>query len=106
MAGRNRLVRDNSRVSGTMQSGISKKQIDPGILLDMKNEIEEKKSQVASLEGSKKTLISQLVDYECKTLDDANKLIGKKRTALEKKKIQFEEGTEKLLNDYDWDFRQ
>ena len=42
MAGRNRLVRNNSRISGTMQSGIDRKQIDPGILLDMKNEIEEK----------------------------------------------------------------
>ena len=106
MAGRNRLVRNNSRPIGTMQSGISKKQIDPGLLLDMKNELEEKKSKVAGLEGSKKTLMSQLEDYECKTLDDATKLIAKKRTSLEKKNVQFEEGTEKLLNDYDWDFRQ
>jgi len=98
--GRNRLVQPEE------EQEIQKDQIDPSVLLKMKDEINEKKEQVSELEGSKKTLLSQLADYGCKTVEEANKLIKKKREEQEKKQGQLTTGIESLLEEYDWDFQE
>ena len=97
--GRNRLVQPE-------EAQEQKDQIDPSVLLQMKDEINGKKEQISELEGSKKTLLSQLVDYGCKTVDDANKLIKKKQAEREKKQVQLTTGIEFLLEEYDWDFQE
>lgn len=104
MGARNRL-----RTTGTARVRSKKpapQAVDADALLQMKQEIEDKKEQVHTLQGSRDTLLGQLADFGCATVEEAEKLIAKKQKELEKKRKLLADGIAELLGDYDWDFAQ
>jgi polyisoprenoid-binding protein YceI len=79
--------------------------VDPGVLIQMKQELESKKSRVSSMEGRLTAFYEQLEkDFCCKTLKEADAKIKSMDLDLDKKKLDLQKGIEKLQQDFEWDF--
>ena len=73
-------------------------------LLKMKEKIDKAKADVSRLEGSRDQLYKTLKkDFECKTLENAEKKVKKIGRELDKKETALAEGIVGLENDYEWD---
>jgi septal ring factor EnvC (AmiA/AmiB activator) len=73
-------------------------------LLQLKKEIEEAKSSISKLEGQKEYLEKELlVNFNCTSVEDAEKLLGKFQKEVEKIEKQIEEGLEELKEAYEFD---
>lgn len=71
-------------------------------LLNLKQEIEEAKTKVAELQGSKKHLMKELEnDWKCTTVKQAEKKLETMKAELEKLKQKIQESTEELMEKYD-----
>lgn len=70
-------------------------------LLKLKEDIEEAKVEVSKLEGRKGALMDQLLeDWDCKTIEEAKKLLKKKKKELEKVQKEAEKLTSELEDKY------
>ena len=66
-------------------------------LIELQEEIEERKTQKAQLEGEKNAIVKQLKeDYGCKSIKQAEALIKEKEVAVAKLEEELEEGLEEL----------
>lgn len=66
-------------------------------LIELQEEIEERKTQKAQLEGEKNAIGKQLKeDWGCKNLKQAEALIEEKESAVAKLEEELEEGLEEL----------
>jgi len=73
-------------------------------LLDIKSQIEDAKSQQASINGELKQLKAQMKEkFNVGDLDAANKLLSKMSKGIEKMESKLEEATDELEEKYDWD---
>ena len=72
-------------------------------LLKMKEKIDKAKADVFRLEGSRDQLYKTLKkDYECKTIEDAQKKLDTIEKQLDQKEAALEKGIASLEHDYDW----
>jgi len=66
-------------------------------LIELQEEIEERKTQKAQLEGEKNAIVKQLKeDYGCKSIKQAEALIKEKEVAVAQLEEELEEGLEEL----------
>lgn len=71
--------------------------MDKESLFELKEEIEEAKTNVAQLTGQKNTLMSQLKkDWDCKTLSDAKKKVKALEEEIAEIETQIAKGEEEL----------
>ena len=93
----------------TVQTPISKDNIetDAAVLLEMKQEIEAKKSRMENLKGRMDGLAGQLEkEFACKSVDEGRTLLDEKKKGIEIKEREFQEGVQVLLEKYPWDFQK
>lgn len=70
-------------------------------LLELKEKIETAKTKVAELKGSEKQLMKDLkVDWECITIDEAEKKVSKMEKEIETLNQQIKDGTAELEEKY------
>jgi len=70
-------------------------------LFDLKNEIEEAKTELAGLDGQKKQLLRDLKEtFKCTTIEDAQTLLDKMETDVERIQTQIQEGFTELKEKY------
>ena len=73
-------------------------------LLQLKEEIEEAKTNVAQLTGQKNTLMAQLKkDWKCTTLGEAKKKLKDLQKQIDDLNSQIEQGIEELETKYDFE---
>jgi len=66
-------------------------------LIELQEEIEERKTQKAQLEGEKNAIVKQLKeDFGCKSVKQAEALIKEKESDVAKLEDELEEGLEEL----------
>lgn len=66
-------------------------------LIELQEEIEERKTQKAQLEGEKNAIVKQLKeDWNCKSIKQVEALIKEKESAVAKLEEELEEGLEEL----------
>jgi len=70
-------------------------------LLKLKEEIDTAKTEVSELEGSKKTMLKDLLDrFGCKTLDEASAKLEKMAAEIEALQAQLDAGIQKIEEKY------
>jgi len=70
-------------------------------LLKLKEEIDTAKTEVSELEGSKKTMLKDLLDrFGCKTLDEASAKLEKMAAEIEALQAQLNAGIQKIEEKY------
>ena len=75
--------------------------LDEQQLLDLKKQIEQAKTQVAELQGSRKHLMKELKDdWGCTTIEEAEKKLKKLQKELEQLQNKIKEQTEELIEKY------
>ena len=71
-------------------------------LLNLKAEIDSAKSTVSELKGQKTALMKQLKDdWDCTTIDQAEKTLENMKIEIEKIENQIEKGTKELEEKYE-----
>lgn len=65
-------------------------------LLQIRDELEKKKSQRSETQGELKSLMKRLKEFGVETLEQAEKLIQKQEAELEKMQSTIEEGIEEI----------
>lgn len=71
-------------------------------LLDLKKQIEEAKTQVAELEGTRKHLMKELKDdWGCGSVEEAEKKLNTMESDLDKLRDKINKGIEELTEKYD-----
>lgn len=72
-------------------------------LVKMKDKIEEAKSNISRMEGSRDQLYKTLqTEYGCKTLKEAESKLSKMTKDLDQKEASLTEGIRNLEGKYDW----
>lgn len=72
-------------------------------LVKMKDKIEEAKSNISRMEGSRDQLYKTLqTEYGCKTLKEAESKLAKMTKDLDQKEASLTEGIRNLEGKYDW----
>lgn len=75
--------------------------MDANKLLELKNQIDNAKSEVQQLEGRKKYLFQELEEnYGCKTIDQAKKKLQKLKKEIQTKQEKIDQQTAELKNKY------
>ena len=69
----------------------------------MVKRVEEKKQEMASLQGQRKQILQQLSSLGAKTLDQAKKLLKEAEEEIKESEDALNELLSKLETDYDWD---
>ena len=70
-------------------------------LLKLKQQIDNKKSQIAELKGHQSALMKQLKDdWKCNSVEEAEKLVNKMNQEISNFKAKIEEGTKELEEKY------
>ena len=70
-------------------------------LLKLKEEIDTAKTEVSELEGSKKTMLKDLLDrFGCKTLDEASAKLEKMAAEIEALQAQLDAGLREIEEKY------
>ena len=70
-------------------------------LLNLKKQIEEAKTKVAELEGTRKHLMKELKDdWSCNSVEEAEKKLNKMESDLDKLRTQIDKGIEELTEKY------
>ena len=70
-------------------------------LLKLKEEIDTAKTEVSELEGSKKTMLKDLLDrFGCKTLEEASAKLEKMAAEIEALQAQLDAGIQKIEEKY------
>lgn len=69
---------------------------------NMLKKLQERKTELAELNGEKKQLMKQLESEGCATLEDIETEIEKEKEKVEKLEQQIQVGLESLEDDYDW----
>jgi len=73
-------------------------------LMEMKQQIEEKKNERILTEGRLEQLNKELLDdWGCENLEQAEKKLEKMQTQLAKSEIRFDKNKKALEENYDWD---
>jgi len=71
-------------------------------LLELKEQIENAKTEVSELKGKKQGLMETLQkDWECSTVKQAEKRLVKMKSEIEELEKQKEKGIKQLENDYE-----
>jgi uncharacterized phage infection (PIP) family protein YhgE len=70
-------------------------------LLKIKKEIDTAKTEVSELEGSKKTMLKDLLDrFGCKTLEEASTKLEKMTAEIEALQAQLDDGLREIEKKY------
>lgn len=71
-------------------------------LLELKDKIDEAKTELAEIQGQKKGLLSQLKnEFECDSIQDAEKEVQSLKLEIEKKDTQIFELTTEIEENYE-----
>uniref|UniRef100_A0A6M3LLV7 Uncharacterized protein n=1 Tax=viral metagenome TaxID=1070528 RepID=A0A6M3LLV7_9ZZZZ len=74
-------------------------------LIQMKQELETKSNRVRTLEGKQSALLDRLnKEFDCKTLDEANKAKKNMEAELGKRDVALIADIDNLKAKYNWDF--
>ena len=70
-------------------------------LLELKDQIEDAKANVAELKGQQTILMQQLkTNYNCKSIEEAETLLAKWKKEVDKMQMQIDEGLKELEEKY------
>lgn len=72
-------------------------------LMKIKNQIEEAKFKRSEIKGKKENIEAQIKDKFGIKISDIDTELDKMETDLDKKELEFQEGIDKLNEDYSWD---
>lgn len=75
------------------------------LLLEMKNKLSQVDADIRTKKGRQEAFYEQLKkEFECETLDEADKKISLLDKKLDKMIKERDEGVESLVKNYDWGF--
>jgi uncharacterized protein YaaN involved in tellurite resistance len=69
-------------------------------LLELKKDIDKAKEEKLQLQGQRKTLLSQLLEHGCKTLEEAEKKLKTLQKEIDNISVTIEKGMDEIEENY------